>query len=1408
MAYVVVLLATRWGSELGGLNVFNRGLAEGMTEALPKGSRTICFVEQLPSSGNSLSGVELFEAKELTAAMLVPRVATLCAELEPGTLQGVLLVGHDIITGTEAVGCAKLLSAQMQTTEVKSAVVGHMDYSEYAFKKNVSAEEVAKRSARQRTVIADADFAFAVGPLLQRNFASARSVAHRPRSPVRPLTPGVGRVTTSSYNDGVGLRFFMSGRLNTDDDPIKNSVMAVKALAMAYALGRKSNPDAWNMRGQLFAWGVDPANDANLILDLKRTASDSAHFELQAVAFSSDQSGLHQTLSACQIALMPSWHEGFGLSGWEALCAGVPLVCSRQSGLAMLLDELKQQFPELSLENVEFINIAGTAANSDPSKQDIEHLAHALLRMVQNIEQRKRAALELASVLKREFSWKRCASDLLGATGWYFPGSVRWPARQMASRQSQSHDVLSRILGDLNGLDLEEDWGDLTTAFNALSRAGKEAKLQNRIELYGNLRAIGSAIGTRLDISGTAEETARDSGRMDVCWRYMAACATICQSFREFSEAFPSSMLQMIWKDVFLTKELLSYACSFADEFAHQASVIAPKFFAPIELDGDDRAIAVRLARLATKYTALTQVFPHLESDAMFLEVSARCLLVTEQSHDAAMEIEKDARLASTSLALMSLAHEPTRQVADQSVAFFRFYQPDAGKVKGHWRGDKRLFAALATASLSTRATLAALRHMALDEDESIRWASLHLAFSLTLRRRLESAVVAGNLALDAPLNHVLGSIVDTAVTTDVGHPWLNREFLSHYLEERSLPAEAITPKPLCVLDFPVARWLIGPVIGETAPVLRGTKHPEVVDARTVTLQAVKRILLVLPPIEIDDDASGASRTSTPALGLGLLASQLAREGHDVQIADCHRHPKLRAEVLRLARTFDLIGFNTVFSTITSTMNMLADIRNRTQSTILVVGGPAAKLDVWRFSTVHVEDAQAAWDFAIASNAVENLSALVASLKTPGPWPSATGLIANRQSWAVMGRGLEVPKTVMQIHSPKHVAMPQQSAAWLQVMLDRRIYRAGKEQYEPARTRSQSQGIREAHVVMSQGCDWDCTFCTERKSKSGGEQRRDAAHVLEEIRTLASQHAHFRIQFVDDNLLPQIASDAKRQQVKQSEALAWTSEFLEGLVKIRADAVGSFGWRGIFRIEDFFAYEAQFATGCFIEQLKRAGCRMLAFGVEHGSTEQRRKNKVARAVVENDLITDLFRRLRAEDIFTKAYFMLGGTWETQETALQTIDFAIESGATLAYFALYKDFARATSVLSKEQQVENLQAKSFISYRQLLLDWDSEFSVVQRETTGTAHVQEMHTSDVITEGERGSYRLLSQLGFRFTDLVKYNDFHDEEVDGGTLLRAMTWDSPAEYFKTVKQAYRRFYLRPAFVKDYGALLEHGY
>jgi hypothetical protein len=340
---------------------------------------------------------------------------------------------------------------------------------------------------------------------------------------------------------------------------------------------------------------------------------------------------------------------------------------------------------------------------------------------------------------------------------------------------------------------------------------------------------------------------------------------------------------------------------------------------------------------------------------------------------------------------------------------------------------------------------------------------------------------------------------------------------------------------------------------------------------------------------------------------------------------------------------------------------------------------------------------------------------------------------------------------------------------------------------------------------MSTGCDWNCSFCTERHSLSAGERRRDVASVLQEVRQLAVRHPSLRIQFIDDNLLPQIASPVNNSRVRLEEGVAWAERFLAGLKQIRDELHGNLTWRGIFRLEDFTAYEAQGEDGGFLRVLSEAGCNMLAFGVESGSPDRRHSMKAGGREFTNDVIADLFRRLREAGIFTKAYFILGGPKETAQSTEQTISFAVTSGASLAYFALYKDFVHAQRELRKDRGLGDPATESLLDYEQLLSRWDEAFSASMRRSQT---MPDLGLSMPPDAAESQSYKKLARMGFRFEDLVKYNDYHAKDGPAGAVLKNVTWNRPGEFFALVEKAYRKFYLRPEFVANFKQLVAAGY
>ncbi|WP_374568579.1 radical SAM protein [Ideonella sp.] len=1403
MAYVVVCIATRWGSALGGINVFNTGLAQGFASVLPKPGQCFCVVQEFPAAEPEAK-VKLLKPEKWELAPITDVVFQQVETLPLRDIEEVLIIGHDIHTGTLAIDCAKQLKARWpRGTKVRSAVISHMSYLEYARRKGQALTEVLNKSRSQHEIVASADHAFAVGPLLANSFQSSR-IEHNDR--VIALTPGAADIQAEPEKAD-SLTFYIGGRLGLEDDTIKNGVLSVRAVIAAYETERKTGQvGRWTTRGHFYACGVDPAKDADLLSLLKKDAQKNAMFVIEATPFSDKQDEVHEHLARSDVAIMPSWHEGFGLTGWEAICAGVPLVCSSQSGLALLIDQLRRTLADADFRSIEVVQLTGGAPAGMPSASDVETLSIALRAVVADYPARKKAALALALRIKRHFTWERCAEELIAPFKWPWANSADWHQRQQAAELAvelsdsvASAGVVLEALAACRAGKAEQKWALVCSALNYFSDVGAKATIRERRTLRDDLLTVAQAVSASLKARATAGRLLiADTVFLDLCWRYMAAASRVATTFSEFVAMLPAPMRDAIFGDGFLRRELLFYVCRFSSDFEDNADELALSFLSPLrQYLGTDAGLVIRVARLTAVYASLRRLIPVAGSVAFEAEID-RCQRALARPFDSRLVLEESPDLAPTMLALSSLKPDLSRQPIDQPIGFFKRLSPK--NVTGTWRGDKRLTAGMATVVLSCRKVEAVLEAMANDEEEAIRWAALDLAFSPVLRARLHALETDSDGA--RTLCAMLGRIVDMAVSKDEGHPWLAREFLNHYCDELAAPRDHHPQLARFTLtDFPVSRELFGPAVNAEVSRFSRAMHPEVEDARARGAQSVQRVLLVLPPISIDPAAGrAASKTSTPPLGLGVLATHLSKLGHDVHLVDCHRFPELAEEIFCRAKTFDLIGFNTVFSTIKSTRQMLTRIRSATQRPVLVVGGPAANLDAWRFSALDENDL-ANWDFAISNDAVGNLQLLVEALKSPTPWPVSDGVVANPRSTVVALRDVATAKASV----VGETGSPPSDEGWMKIHVDRRLYAGPAGQYEPTRTRDLKGRVHEAHIVMSKGCDWNCSFCTERRILSHGERRRDVESVLDEVRQLAKRYPDLRIQFIDDNLLPQIASPHNSSGVRREEGKAWAVRFLAGMKEIRDEFGGKLSWRGIFRLEDFAAYEALGEAGGFVRALAEAGCNMLAFGVESGDAASRHSLKAGGREFTNDAIQQLFRRLRQAKIFTKAYFIIGGHKESAQSTERTISFAVECGATLAYFALYKDFVDAQKELRKDRGTGHPETASLLDYEQLLFGWDEAFSGDRRAgDLGTAR-RLIEPSDVV---ERRTYRLLAKMGFRFDDLVKYNDYHAQAGHAKARLHSVTWQRPNEFFGLVEKAYRKFYLRPEFVADFKELVAAGY
>ena len=135
-------------------------------------------------------------------------------------------------------------------------------------------------------------------------------------------------------------------------------------------------------------------------------AETSNWLNVVACKYTSERLLLWQRLTQCHVAVMPSRHEGFGLVGWEAISASIPLIVSKNSGLYQQLVE--DELHELVMP----LTIFGQAESH--RKQSISHLVQQLDTIYRNYgEWSNNADLLLKKLQDKRYTWENTARSLL-----------------------------------------------------------------------------------------------------------------------------------------------------------------------------------------------------------------------------------------------------------------------------------------------------------------------------------------------------------------------------------------------------------------------------------------------------------------------------------------------------------------------------------------------------------------------------------------------------------------------------------------------------------------------------------------------------------------------------------------------------------------------------------------------------------------------------------------------------------------------------------------------------------------------------------------------------------------------------------------------------------------------------------
>lgn len=337
-----------------------------------------------------------------------------------------------------------------------------------------------------------------------------------------------------------------------------------------------------------------------------------------------------------------------------------------------------------------------------------------------------------------------------------------------------------------------------------------------------------------------------------------------------------------------------------------------------------------------------------------------------------------------------------------------------------------------------------------------------------------------------------------------------------------------------------------------------------------------------------------------PSLGIGYMAAVIEKEGYDITIIDksiSHREiDALTDEILAVKP--DIVGFYCISETFKNVMEILRIIKEKSPSTITMIGGP-------HVYGLPEQGINFDWvDYSIWGEAEESFLKLLECNFNLKEFPSIPGLI-YRENGKIQVNPMALVENLDELPLPaRHLYPP----------LD--IYRPSILAYK----RLPATGI-----ITSRGCAHKCVFCHSGK---GHFKLRfhSVEYVLDEIKHLKRDFGINELVFFDDTFL-----------INRERAL----NICEGMIRENLNI----SWSCNARVDNL--------NKELLKVLKRAGCWLIQLGVESGNPD------ILKTIKKGITLKQVERACKLaydEGLEVKTYFILGHPNESVETINDTIKF--------------------------------------------------------------------------------------------------------------------------------------------------------
>lgn len=395
----ILFLADSWGYTKGGINSFNIELCKSVAEIIPSRIDVLCVTpysskEQVVEAKESSVNLISLHDKPKFESFQESDMYKLADLLDKGEL--LWIIGHDVITGKEAINLKTIFQTRKNHSP-KVGIIHHMDYESYSVFKASSKESksnLLEKIVNQKSTLEQADVLFAVGPYLKD---SASDIIEKN---VSMLVPGLNE---SPINTNIFKKFkiIAFGRLDEENDIIKQSSLVVKAFGSAIAKDNRLKESILTMIG------IQDGTEQLKELLSKGEEYAGRKITVNGIPYVANRDTLKSILDQQSLCIMPSLREGFGLVGWEAISAGIPIIISDVSGLYKFLSN----FGGTVEGCINKIDIKAT-------DEDINTLSSLIIDIFNEKEKAKQNAVSLKNYLLNEgYTWKKTANSFLNVLG-------------------------------------------------------------------------------------------------------------------------------------------------------------------------------------------------------------------------------------------------------------------------------------------------------------------------------------------------------------------------------------------------------------------------------------------------------------------------------------------------------------------------------------------------------------------------------------------------------------------------------------------------------------------------------------------------------------------------------------------------------------------------------------------------------------------------------------------------------------------------------------------------------------------------------------------------------------------------------------------------------------------------------